>query len=483
MKKKRAICLVTTAILAIGSAVPAMAATKQAVPSTSKVSIDGKSVSMTAYTIDGYTYFKLRDVAAALKNTDMPFAVGYDAATKSITMNSYTRTATNFANSRATQKKSASLSNQKVLLDGKKISMQAYLIDGNNYFKLRDIGDKLGFEVGWDAAKQTITLTTEVPKWKTLYQNVLQSNELYSNDDSFYRFRAAYLIDVDGNGIPELYLISGQSDEKEYISAIYDASSGKLKKIELDDYEQRFGVTSIVKHKSTGERWMGIRWRISGAASYYDVVKPDFNTLTLKSNQLIADEWAGNKYSDYGSDQYVDLVKVEDMNEEFIYCNEGEKFSKTEVKEFLGIPDKKAIVTETVKEVKTDWVVLYKDYIINKHDWEFGGEITLRKTDGSDIPTMYIGTGAMSDIAFYEKCTIKNGKVVVESLSRTLYMPKEDMDNLSYDEIYKLYYSEWDGPTAKEVENFLKKFDSVKNTLHKLDTKAQYSYDEEWMYY
>lgn len=53
----------------------------------------------------------------------------------------------------------------KVLVDGKAVQFQAYAIDGNNYFKLRDIAAVLNqsakqFEVGFDAKLQSITLTT-----------------------------------------------------------------------------------------------------------------------------------------------------------------------------------------------------------------------------------------------------------------------------------------------------------------------------------
>jgi hypothetical protein len=53
----------------------------------------------------------------------------------------------------------------KVLVDGKAVQFQAYAIDGNNYFMLRDIAAVLNksakqFEVGFDAKLQSITLTT-----------------------------------------------------------------------------------------------------------------------------------------------------------------------------------------------------------------------------------------------------------------------------------------------------------------------------------
>jgi len=52
---------------------------KTAVPTTSKVLLDGKEIRLTAYNIDGSNYFKLRDFCAALT-----ISVNYDAATNTI---------------------------------------------------------------------------------------------------------------------------------------------------------------------------------------------------------------------------------------------------------------------------------------------------------------------------------------------------------------------------------------------------------------
>lgn len=44
----------------------------------------------------------------------------------------------------------ASLSNQPIFVDGHQVSMTAYQIGGNNYVKLRDVGESVGFNVYWD---------------------------------------------------------------------------------------------------------------------------------------------------------------------------------------------------------------------------------------------------------------------------------------------------------------------------------------------
>lgn len=46
----------------------------------------------------------------------------------------------------------ASISNQPVYVDGQRVYLTAYQIGGNNYVKLRDIGEVVGFNVYWDGA-------------------------------------------------------------------------------------------------------------------------------------------------------------------------------------------------------------------------------------------------------------------------------------------------------------------------------------------
>ena len=44
-------------------------------------------------------------------------------------------------------------------LDENQISLKAYTIDGSTYFKLRDLGEAMGFDVGWDSAGGNIVIT------------------------------------------------------------------------------------------------------------------------------------------------------------------------------------------------------------------------------------------------------------------------------------------------------------------------------------
>lgn len=142
---------------------PAPAAKAAAAPSNAKVMVNGKEVAFAAYNIGGNNYFKLRDVAAALSGTAANFEITYDKATRTTTLlkaTAYTGGAEIDATV-AAGTKTATLSNQNVMLDGAAAALTAYNIDGFNYFKLRDLGDALGFEVAWDKEARTIAVTAE----------------------------------------------------------------------------------------------------------------------------------------------------------------------------------------------------------------------------------------------------------------------------------------------------------------------------------
>ena len=46
---------------------------------------------------------------------------------------------------------------QKIYVDGQQVSMTAYNIAGNNFVRLRDIGQQVGFNVYWDDGVQIDT--------------------------------------------------------------------------------------------------------------------------------------------------------------------------------------------------------------------------------------------------------------------------------------------------------------------------------------
>ena len=56
--------------------------------------------------------------------------------------------------------KEATPTDSRIFLDGREVQFTAYNIDGNNYFKLRDIGEAFSFGVDWDDDRNTIVIDT-----------------------------------------------------------------------------------------------------------------------------------------------------------------------------------------------------------------------------------------------------------------------------------------------------------------------------------
>ncbi|MCL2060525.1 MAG: hypothetical protein FWH01_15990 [Oscillospiraceae bacterium] len=134
----------------------------RAAPTRSEVLVNGARVDFDAYLIGGNNYFKLRDVAYALNGTAKQFSVGYDGATRAVALATgapYSPVGGELAPGDGSAK-AYSPTRSVVYVDGAEASMEVYVIGGNNYFKLRDLGAAVGFSVGYDNATRVITITT-----------------------------------------------------------------------------------------------------------------------------------------------------------------------------------------------------------------------------------------------------------------------------------------------------------------------------------
>ena len=57
----------------------------------------------------------------------------------------------------------ADLSNNQIFVDGTLTPMEAYVINGHNYVKLRDIGQAVGFNVFWDDTAKCVQVESDKP--------------------------------------------------------------------------------------------------------------------------------------------------------------------------------------------------------------------------------------------------------------------------------------------------------------------------------
>ena len=156
---KKNVLIAGTVLVAMVTAAGAV----NAAPSTHSIYLNGLPVAVEGYAIDGNNYFKLRDLAKALDGLNTNFEVTWNAAQQRIDLTSKTAYTAVGGEQAALPagNKAASLTNASVYLDGKPLSLTAYSIGGNNYFKLRDLGDALGFGVDWNADTMTMILTVK----------------------------------------------------------------------------------------------------------------------------------------------------------------------------------------------------------------------------------------------------------------------------------------------------------------------------------
>ena len=130
--------------------------------STQKLAVDGVEKAIEHYNIDGSNYFKLRDLACLLAGTSNAFDVGYDSATRTVTVTTgavYTPLATDLQIG-ADESASAMVSSQSLTINGEVVSLTAYNIGGSNYFMLRDLAPYLGFDVDYNAETRTALILT-----------------------------------------------------------------------------------------------------------------------------------------------------------------------------------------------------------------------------------------------------------------------------------------------------------------------------------
>lgn len=167
---KKLLPIILTLLLVCIAAPYASAA--NVVASPQNLSVDGVDADCDKYNIDGSNYFKLRDLAQLLSRTDSRFSISFDEQSNAVAVVSgkeYIPVGGELARGQD-QSKTAVVSKQSVLIDGKAVDgLSIYNIGGNNYFKLCDLGNALGFTVDYDADSNTAIVLSKGST--AVYQN------------------------------------------------------------------------------------------------------------------------------------------------------------------------------------------------------------------------------------------------------------------------------------------------------------------------
>lgn len=326
----RKIAAALCAVLSVTLASAAAASPKVAV-SDHKFMVNGKAVTPQAYNVDGYNYFKLRDVAYLLSDTTAPFNVTWTPSQSSvinlISGQKYQKVGGELSASTLSSLK-VSASTFKVLLNGSAVSFRGYLINDNNYYSIADIADAIGFEAGWDNATRTVRLTTPdtptpaptpEPVFTTgLYEvNVSSSLTVRSGPATTYpsvgQLSKGDRVVVDRLANGWAHLMDTSAGTSRYVSA------GYLKR--LSDYD---GKTEPDEPFTTGWYRVKVESKLAVRASASSTAKK-VGQLSANAEVVVdslANGWAHLMDTSKGTGRYVSanyLVRVRDYS-----ASEGE---------------------------------------------------------------------------------------------------------------------------------------------------------------
>ncbi len=221
MKKKLTALLLVLALL-FAFAPGALGADAEVVLSTQGLKVNGVPIRCEKYNIDGYNYFKLRDLAFLLNGTGSQFSVDYDPVGARVlvtTGRSYEPDGSELLYNGEDKSATARPSTQTVHVDGREIAdISVYNIGGNNYFQLRDLEDVLFFELDYEASSRTIlvrSLQARAPRELTpeeIYATCAPAVfyvEIYDEDGWCMKTGSGFFLSPDGLAITNYHVISG----------------------------------------------------------------------------------------------------------------------------------------------------------------------------------------------------------------------------------------------------------------------------------
>ena len=151
--------LLVCVLLSVSFMPAAHASGDNAVKSNQTIYIDGWSVLITAYNINGSNYVRLRDIGYMID-----FDVRFDNVSNAI----YVFTSAPYSGEQdmiGQTPERAEVAGTQLLIyvDGQEKSMSAYNIGGNNYIRLRDVAEVVDFGVEWDASRRRVLIDTAKP--------------------------------------------------------------------------------------------------------------------------------------------------------------------------------------------------------------------------------------------------------------------------------------------------------------------------------
>lgn len=230
----------------------------QGIKSPQKLRVDGKLTDVRGYNIEGYNYYRLRDLAKALEGK-VDFSVTGDSQTITLDRNGRYKSFKGDNVGGARERAISKTINVRVKGDYPvDVIEETYNIRGFNYFKLRSMGEILGFAVDYDRGKNEALITTtpskpekpndvvptpEVQKTPEIKGRVVLGNErLFTEYASLIDGKRVGLITnqtgVDGKGVPVAEKLKAYPKTK--LVALYSPEHGLDGKQEAGKYVKSY---------------------------------------------------------------------------------------------------------------------------------------------------------------------------------------------------------------------------------------------------
>lgn len=134
--------------------------TKALTHSDQGIHLNDREVEISGVKHNGFNYYRLRDLAYILKDTRAQFEVGYDKEKKMIVI----ETKTEYTGDKIDPAKlveNLSVVDIPISIDKNLTHLEVVNVGGYNYFRLRDLGTLVGFEVNYNPENKKIDLVTE----------------------------------------------------------------------------------------------------------------------------------------------------------------------------------------------------------------------------------------------------------------------------------------------------------------------------------
>ena len=162
MKKAFAFVLIAALVLVLSPALFVRAAEVRL--SNQRFSVDGNNVDLLAFNVDGYNYVMLRSLASVLSGTDAQFSVEFTTLSDEVRVTTGTGyTQDGDVNVTGAWESEPVRVNQPLLVDGVRVEgLSSWNIAGNNYFKLAELEQYLGYKMQYSDDTNTVMIVTDV---------------------------------------------------------------------------------------------------------------------------------------------------------------------------------------------------------------------------------------------------------------------------------------------------------------------------------